>query len=405
MEMAHAPDRGTFRPSEALMHEPKTRGVSSRPRKIGYFVHDLTDSAVHRRVRMLVAGDAVVTPIGFRRQATPVCDIEGIPAIDLGRTEDGRLSRRLASVAGALLTSGFLAEALSDTDVILARNLEMLTIAARARKRHAPRARLVNECLDIHRLLLSPRLEGALLRWIEARLWRGVDLLLTSSPAFIENYFEPRGFPATVRMVENKVLLLDDHGLRRIGNARLAGPPWRIGWFGMIRCYKSLEMLGALAKQAEGAVEIVLRGRPSASVFPHFDAAIAGFPHIRFGGPYRNPEDLPALYGDVHFSWTLDFYEEGQNSAWLLPNRIYEGTLHGAVPISVKGVETSRWLSRHGIGVQLDEPVERGLAEFFQRLDQGGYAKLAEKLRAVPRRDLVVDRSDCRELVEALCGN
>ena len=70
-----------------------------------------------------------------------------------------------------------------------------------------------------------------------------------------------------------------------------------------------------------------------------------------------------------------------------------------------RGVETSRWLSRHGIGVELEEPVERGLVDFFHRLDQGNYVKLAEKLRAVPRRDLVVDRSDCRELVEVLCGN
>jgi succinoglycan biosynthesis protein ExoL len=403
--MANVADCGVLQAGEGLMHEPKSRCESSRARKIAYFVHDLSDSAAHRRIRMLVAGGAAVTPIGFRRQVMPLREVEGIATIDLGRTEDGRLSQRLISVVGTLMTAGRLAEALAGTDVILARNLEMLTIAARARKRHAPQARLVHECLDVHRLLLSPRLEGVVLRQLESRLWRGVDLLLTSSPGFLENYFKPRRFPASVRMVENKVLLLDDEHLAEVGKPRPAGPPWRIGWFGMIRCRKSLEMLGALASQADGAIEIVLRGRPSASVFPDFEAAIAGFPHLRFGGPYRNPEDLPALYGDVHFSWTLDYYEEGQNSAWLLPNRVYEGTLYGAVPISQKGVETSCWLSRHGIGVELEEPVERGLVDFFQRLDQDGYAKLAEKLRAVPRRDLVVDRSDCRELVEVLCGN
>jgi succinoglycan biosynthesis protein ExoL len=403
--MAGLADCGVLPAGEGLMHESKSRGNSSRSRKTAYFVHDLSDAAVHRRVRMLVAGGAAVMPIGFRRQATPVREVEGIAAIDLGRTEDGRLSRRLISVAGALMTAGRLAEALAGTDVILARNLEMLTIAARARKLHAPHARLVHECLDVHGLLLSPRPAGMLLRRIESRLWRGVDLLLTSSPGFIENYFTPRRFPASVRMVENKVLLLDDEDLPESDKPRSAGPPWRIGWFGMIRCRKSLEMLGTLASRADGAVEIVLRGRPSASVFPDFDAALARFPHLRFGGPYRNLEDLPALYGDVHFSWTLDYYEEGQNSTWLLPNRVYEGTLYGAVPISQRGVETSRWLSRHGIGVELEEPVERGLVDFFHRLDQDTYVKLAEKLRAVPRRDLVVDRSDCRELVEVLCGN
>jgi succinoglycan biosynthesis protein ExoL len=397
-------DGGVLPEGQGLMHAPGSRWDSSRSRKIAYFVHDLSDAAVHRRVRMLAAGGAAVTPIGFRRQATPVREVEGLAAIDLGQTEDGKLSRRLITVAGALMRVGGFAEALAETDVILARNLEMLTIAARARRRHAPQARLVHECLDVHRLLLSPRPAGALLRHIESRLWRGVDLLLTSSPGFIENYFEPRRFPASVRMVENKLLFLDDEDPPERGKPRPPGPPWRIGWFGMLRCRKSLEMLGALAGRAAGAVEIVLRGRPSASVFPDFDAAIARFPYLHFGGPYRNLEDLPALYGGVHFAWTVDQYEEGQNSAWLLPNRVYEGTFYGAVPISQRGVETSRWLSRHDIGVELDEPIERGLIDFFQGLDQGNYVRLAEKLRAVPRRDLVVDRSDCRELVEALCG-
>jgi succinoglycan biosynthesis protein ExoL len=403
--MADLSECDALRGRQGFASEQKVQASSARPRRIAYFVHDLSDSAVHRRVRMLVAGAAAVTPIGFRRRTEPVSDIEGIAAIDLGRTDDGRLARRLLSVAGALMTAGRLAAVLAGADVILARNLEMLTVATLARRRHAPEARLVYECLDIHRLLLSPHPGGMALRQLESRLWRGVDLLLTSSPAFIENYFKPRRFPATVRMLENRVLLLDDQEPQKIGKRRSAGPPWLIGWFGMIRCRKSLEALGALARQADGAVEIVLRGRPSASVFPDFEAALAKWPHVRFGGPYRNPKDLPELYGDVHFSWTLDYYEEGQNSAWLLPNRVYEGTLYGAVPISLRGVETSRWLSRHGIGVELDEPVERGLVDFFHRLDQDGYAELAEKVQAVRRRDLVVDRSDCRGLVEVLCGN
>jgi len=403
--MADALFGGAPRIGDAVIGDPRSRDEAASTRKIAYFVHDLSDSAVHRRVRMLVAGGAAVTPIGFRRRAMPVSDIDGIAAIDLGRTDDGKLALRLTSVARVLMRASRLATALSGTEVILARNLEMLTIAALMRNRHAPQARLAYECLDVHRLLLSRHLPGALLRGLESRLWRGVDLLLTSSPAFIENYFEPRHFPARAKMVENKVLLPNDGEPPKGSSRPGAGPPWRIGWFGMIRCRRSLEILAALARQADGAVEIVLRGRPSASVFPDFEAKIAKHPQISFGGPYRNPEDLPTLYGDVHFVWTIDYYEEGQNSAWLLPNRIYEGTLHGAVPLALREVETSRWLTRHGIGVEFDEPLEGRLVDFFHRLDQDEYAKLAEKVRAVPRRDLIVDRSECREIVEALCGH
>jgi hypothetical protein len=308
------------------------------------------------------------------------------------------------SVASSLAKLDGIAAHVRGNNVILARNLEMLVLAIRAQKRHAPAATVVYECLDVHRMLLSNGPGGGLLRLLESKLWQDVDLLLTSSPAFVRNYFTPRGFPAPVRLVENKVLVLEDSASRTTPVRPPPGPPWRIGWFGMIRCRKSLDMLSSLAHAAGGAVEVVIRGRPSGATFPDFEAAMANRTHIRYAGPYRNPDDLPGIYGDVHFTWAIDYHESGQNSAWLLPNRIYEGSLHGAVPIALQGVETGRWLTERDAGVVLDEPLERQLSDFFRRLDRDSYAKLAGRMEALPRTDLVSNRSDCRELVEALCA-
>lgn len=203
--------------------------------KIVYFAHDLSDRAVHRRVRMLVAGGAAVTPIGFRRSAEAPKAVEGLHPIDLGQTADGMLGRRMLSVVGALVRLGGMAEHIRHANVILARNLEMLVPAIRARKRYAPQATVVYECLDIHRMLLSNRLHGRLLRLLESKLWRDVDLLLTSSPAFVRNYFVPRGFPSPIRLVENKVLMIGERETGAPSVRPPPGPPWRIGWFGMIR--------------------------------------------------------------------------------------------------------------------------------------------------------------------------
>jgi succinoglycan biosynthesis protein ExoL len=228
---------------------------------------------------------------------------------------------------------------------------------------------------------------------------------LTSSPAFVRNYFTPRGFPSPIRLVENKVLQIEDQECGApAGDARPSGPPWRIGWFGIIRCRKSLEILSAAARAADGALQVVIRGRPSGATLPDFNAAIANLPHVQFAGPYRNPIDLPSIYGDVHFSWAIDYYESGKNSAWLLPNRIYEGSLYGTVPIALAGLETDHWLTLRGAGIILNEPLERHLTEFVRQLDQEGYSDLASKVRALPRADLVNGKSDCRELVEALCA-
>jgi len=370
--------------------------------KIAYFAHDLADPAVQRRVRMLAAGGAAVTPIGFRRGRESVPAIGGIAAIEIGKSADGMLLKRALSVISASAKLGTTARHVVGSHVIIARNLEMLVLAARARKRYAPEAKLVYECLDIHRMLLSDGIEGALLRLLESKLWHHVDMLLTSSPAFLRNYFVPRGFTAPVRLAENKLLLLEDDRVPMPTPKRPLGPPWRIGWFGMIRCRKSLDILSSLAKAADGAVEVIIRGRPSGATFPDFDASVANRPHVRYAGPYHNPSDLPSVYGDVHFVWAIDYYESGQNSAWLLPNRIYEGSFYGAVPIGLAEVETGSWLTKRGAGIVLSGPMEQQLSGFFRSLNQHDYAKLALAVGALLRTDLVSDRADCRELVETL---
>jgi hypothetical protein len=370
--------------------------------KICYFAHDLADPAVHRRVRMLIEGGAVVTTIGFRRGREPVTAIHGTAVIDLGRTADGMLAKRALTVAQAFGKLGILAGHLRGADVILSRNLEMLLLASRASKLYAPHAALVYECLDIHRILLSDGTLGTALRLLESRLWRNVGLLLTSSPAFIENYFKRRGFPAPIYLVENKVLRLEAEHAPTIRLRRPPGPPWRVGWFGMIRCRKSLEILSSAARAADGVIEVVIRGRPSGATFADFDAAIADLPYVYYGGPYRNPGDLSTIYGEVHFSWAIDYYESGANSAWLLPNRIYESCCYGAVPIAIAGVETGRWLSERGVGLVFGEPVERHLLDFVRCLDQAKYQDMAARVDAQPRDDLAFTIADCCDLVRAV---
>src|SRR5690349_20606485 len=95
--------------------------------KIAYLAWDLCDAATIRRVEMLRAGGAELAVAGFRRRERPP---PHLAALDLGRTFDGRLAHRAAVVALRCLRPGALREVMEGADVILARNLEMLAIAA-----------------------------------------------------------------------------------------------------------------------------------------------------------------------------------------------------------------------------------------------------------------------------------
>lgn len=374
--------------------------------RLAYLVHDLADPAVTRRLDMLRPHltDAVV--LGFHRGAEPPATVAGWPAVPLGRTHDARLAHRLWALLRARAALPRLAPHLAGRDCILSRQLETLVLARAGRDAHAPGAALVQECLDVHRLLLSPGPAGRGLRWLEGRLLRACQLLIISSPGFLREYLGPTHGAALppVLLVENKVLAAE--APTAPPPLRPAGPPWRIGWFGMLRCRRSLLLLAGLARALPGRLEIDLRGRPAVSAIPDFDAIVAGAPGLRFGGGYDRRHDLAGMYGAVHYSWTVDFFEAGGNSDWLLPNRLYEGSLHGAVPIALAAVETGRWLAGHDAGLLLhgqdDAALAAELAGHFAALDPPGHAAAAARLGRIPTAALLDDGSDAKGILAGL---
>ncbi|MBV9991146.1 MAG: hypothetical protein JOZ72_07610 [Alphaproteobacteria bacterium] len=369
--------------------------------RVAYLVHDLNDPAVARRLRMLRIGgmDAVVA--GFWRGAPPPSEIAGAPAIALGQTFDARFAHRSLATLRQVLAPQALARRLGPVHVLMARNLEMLAVARALRRARGGNLPIAYEVLDIHRLLLSPGRAGRILRAVERGLMREADLLVTSSPAFQREYFEARQFSKhalPVALVENKLLFLN--AAEQAESDPLDGPPWRIGWFGMIRCRRSFDILSRLARKRPDLVRIEIHGRPAAGVFGDLAREVAQVPAMTFGGAYA-PADLGRLYRNVHFVWAIDYFEEGGNSEWLLPNRLYEGGSFNAVPLALRRTETGRWLDRLGLGVLMDDPA-RELESFLETVSPHAYLRMRDAARRAPRSAFVADRSDCERLVSIL---
>ncbi len=359
--------------------------------RIAYLVHDLGDAAVARRVEGLQAGGGAVALAGFYRRAAPA-SIAGAPALAIGRSHDGRLAARALLVLRRLLFPGKLRAMVRGADVVMARNLEMLAIAARLARKGQP---VVYECLDIHRSLLSSGPGGRVLRFIERSLLSRTARVIVSSPAFERDYFRARqGWPGPVDLVENKVAALPDIPPPQDGQG-----PWVIGWFGMLRCRRSLAILSDLAARSHGRVRVLIAGLPSPDIFPDFPAAIARLQGVEYAGPYR-PGDLPRLYGRVHFAWCIDYFEEGLNSAWLLPNRLYESLAHGAVPVALADVETGRWLAAADVGLRL--PSGEALGPVLTGMTAAQHTRLAAAVRALPRDRIAFSPEDHRRLVARL---
>lgn len=383
------------------MGAPRTDHADRPGMKVSYFVHDIGHPDLARRLALLREGGAETMVFGFHRTRAVDRDLVGT-IIDLGRTVDARLIHRIWAVATALPRLRHFASDLASSRVLLARNLEMLLLAAVARRLYAPRAALVYECLDIHHLMLSRGGVGAALRELERRLLGRSQGLVVSSPGFIREYFKrvhsslPQSF-----VVENKVFLGGEQPRRRATMAP-AGPPWRIGWFGVIRCRRSLEILTNLVRSMPELVQVMVAGMPARAVFGDFERDLEGVPGLTFLGAFKDEAALADLFSSVHFAWTVDYYEADANSAWLLPNRLYRAALYGAVPLAIADVETGKWLAARQAGILLQEPLKESLLDTIRGMTLERFTNAQAALERIPRSALVTEPGECGALVRAL---
>ncbi|HYD73392.1 MAG TPA: glycosyl transferase [Candidatus Binatia bacterium] len=366
--------------------------------KLIFFGHDARDAAVQRRIKAFVDVGAEVEAFTMRRGA-PVQ--VGWRNVDLGETRDAAFGQRIGALIAARPTLRAHRETLRAADIFYARNLDMLALAHWARGMSGSRARLVYECLDVHRFLARGDALGAGFRTAEAALIGGVALVVVSSPAFVSEYFDKR-HPGRVRslLVENRLPPGFDYGPRPSAMTPSDGK-LRIGWFGNLRCERSLSLLLDLAARFPDAVEISMRGAPAHAAIADFNARVSGLSNVRFGGRYAWPQDLAAIYRDTDVVWAGDFHDAGANSKWLLPNRLYEGGYYGAPPLAPADSETGRWIDTHGFGFTLTEPLEETLPGFVRSLGADKVARARERLLAAPMSVFVQPKDELQAVIDA----
>lgn len=334
--------------------------------KIAFFGHDAADAAVRRRVRALLEDGFGVT--GFMMHRRDAGDIEW-DNVNLGLTRDGAFVQRINRVFRGARIAADPKNQLSEADIIYARNLDMLACAFLAKRRAKLDTPVIYECLDIHRLLCRRDVIGMALRGLEGWLLKRCRALVVSSPGFLKNHFE-RYYPGRYEavLIENRLAGGLDYGARSAAGKGRSGERLRIGWIGNLRCRRSLDLLCRVADELGDAVAIHLHGVPARTEIPVFEPLIGARRNMSFHGRYRSPEDLQSIYAGLDIVWAGDFMEAGQNSVWLLPNRIYEGGYFCTPAIAPGGTETAAWLARHDCGFELSEPLEETLPAFIRGL-------------------------------------
>ena len=364
-----------------------------------FFGHDAGEPAVRRRIEAFASAGARVTGFTMRRAA----DAAPTPwrNFDLGQTKDHDYGQRLLAMARALPRLFEQKRELRAAEIFYARNLDMLALAVAAKMISGAKTRIVYECLDIHRLMTRRDAIGAAMRAVEGFLLGRTSLLVVSAPAFLREYFE-RWHAGRYRpmIIENRMPAGRAYGPRPQTSATRHAP-LTIGWFGNLRCRRSLQLLRALAANNPQTVRVILRGYPAREEIADFNAQVCGLPNLEYRGRYQWPGDLAAIYDDVDLVWAGDFHDPGANSRWLLPNRLYEGGYFATPAIAPENSETGRWLAARGFGFTLPEPLEQTLPDLVSAVGEEALHLRRGALREAPIETFVQPETEISALLAA----
>ena len=296
--------------------------------------------------------------------------------VHLGETVDRHYLRRLPALLGALRVLLQHRDILRQADAIYARQIDLLLVGLLARWLTGSTAQVTYEVEDVQEVFFKKTLQGAVFRWLERRALRHVDLLVPLSPGFLRGYFEPvqRYFGPSF-VLENKIQLGDRPDLPTPAGTVWETIPdrWVIGWFGTLRCPKSMACLEEIAQRLGPKVEIYTRGYPTETGLDAYMEVVNRHPNWTYEGEYTIPDDLESMYGRVHFSWCLDFLDEHGNSPLLLACRLYQGGFYGAVPLVPAGFEMERWTREAGIGHAFPAPYAGPIADFLDSVSPEDY--------------------------------
>ncbi len=386
-----------------------SKGPDQLDGTVAFFGHDWAESTVIKRARAFSELGLEVIGFSFRREKFNQGFVPFWENHHLGTTEDRAYGRRLLKLLSAVPVILKQRKKLREATFFYARNIDMCALALLARSLSRSSAPLVYEVLDVQRIFIGSKLQNRIFRWLERRLLYRCSLLVVSSPGFVAQYFKPvQNYRGRVFLLENKISFAQAEAVGRPadlppGQCRPADQnrKWTIGWFGTLRCPKSLDILCSLAERLPETVEIYMRGYPTETGMEYFQQSIAEHPNMIYDGEYRNPDDLAAIYERVDLTWAFDFLDEGTNSKWLLPNRVYEGGFFGSVALASKETQTGEKIRELGLGYNFEGPLLENLTAFLKWYSWDEHSAKRSHILALPAQEFC-DAYDTRDLCESV---
>lgn len=321
----------------------------------------------------------------------------------LGKLQHESYYRRFVPFAKAMPV---VRAAAKESDAIYAFGLDLLFLGWLATRALDNQMKIIYDVFDIRKVLVGEGWISRSLRWLERCLVRRVDLLVATSEAYITEYYQGMlgltDFPYQV--IENKL------------DARLLPQPpshtprdgWddtlRVGYFGVIRCRRSWEILKKAVERGEGRIRLYLRG-----IFlglEDLEEEIGRTAYVHYGGPFVVPDDLPTIYGQVDMVWAA--YPYGGNGIgnwrWARTHRFYEASFFRRPMFVQAGTQDGRVVESLGLGACLDLSDIENAVESILSIGETEFSQWKRNLSDLPE-EIYIYSDEHKNLLETIRGN
>ena len=293
----------------------------------------------------------------FERDYVPAEEF-GCSAKALGELSHGNYLRRIPALLSALTQVIPLCR---KVDLLYCFGLDMAILSLMS----ALRKPFVYEVGDITKLQLSKGMSGKLVRFAEKIVCRTACSIVVTSNGFIRNYYDPAGLRADrFHVIENKIT---EEFVPRTSTSEQRDY-LVIGYFGLIRCSRSLKILKRISDESKGKVRVYVRGISFGVDLQQYCGE-----YFEYGGAYTAPDDFGSMYGKVDIVWACNSSDRGdeRNWLWARTNRFFESCYFQKPLISLKGGEEGAEVESKDIGITislLDSDVVSKLLESFEAL-------------------------------------
>ena len=346
----------------------------------------MDDTRIARRIAMLREAGCTVEAAAFARDdragsgQPPDC-----PVTPLGRLRQGRYAARIPRLLRAARKTRALIRR-NDAVYAFGPDLALLALLAGAGMKRP----VILEVADVVHVQVAGGWAGRAVRGAERLTAERCALLALTTAGYLPYYRDWLGTTTPDLIIENKV---DAAFAEMVRDAEAADAPadgpLRIGWFGTLQDDWPLRVLQSLTAAAPERYRAVIAGVPTwlgegEDARGALSRRIGENPHIEYRGPYRYPDDLPALYGSVDL--TMACYSPEVPDGWSQSNRFYEACLFRTPLIVRDGCADVPPVREHDVGLVIPETDPHEAAARILDTPAEHWARWRANMAALPPR-------------------